>query len=59
MAPKIKRPHSFSKRKPIVCISKITRVHREQLSLSMTSQTDLLRSSIEGNDQLYFDAVVV
>ena len=29
-----------------------------QFCLSMTSQIDLLRSSIEENDQLYFVAVV-
>ena len=41
---------TFLKGIQIVCIPKIC--------LSMTSQIDLLRSSLEENDQLYFVALV-
>ena len=56
------KPISFLKEFKSSAFLKPQGCNREQLSLqfclSMTSQIDLLRSSIEENDQLYFVAVV-
>ena len=56
------KPIPFQKEYKSSAFLKPRGCNREQLSLqfcfSMTSQIDLLRSSIEENDQLYFVAVV-